>query len=304
MKKLLLILLLFCMPLLAQQKTTVTGTVLSPSGAPVTGKVTVTNAVSFVSSDGYYIAAGTKTVASINLDGTYSVSLIPNADSTPALTYYEVTYALSGNYSKQEEYWVVPATGPVTVKQVVSYTKPQDSDPLLSQVASQQFTLAPGFNTVTLSWPQAFADSSYTLSSVTLLNGSGDVQLTNTVAAASGLTVTLYNAADSNITITLDASAQGEVLSAMMETLPATHNGSSSYTLAPGLTTESLPWSLAFADNNYTVTGLALLNIDNASDVQILNTSLADNGSGLTITLYNYADTSRTVKLQGSAVHQ
>lgn len=94
--------------------TTITDTLYLPNGQLFRGTVTVTMAMSqpLYTSGGRTLTQLSKTVNVT--DGTFSLTLEPNSTITPAGTSYTVRYAPTQG-SPYTEYWVVPASGPVTV---------------------------------------------------------------------------------------------------------------------------------------------------------------------------------------------
>jgi hypothetical protein len=89
--------------------TTVQDTVYSANGTPATGSVVVSwNA--FTTAGGQSVAAGS-TSATIGADGLLTMSLAPNAGSTPMGSYYTAVFHL-GDGTTSREYWVVPVTVP------------------------------------------------------------------------------------------------------------------------------------------------------------------------------------------------
>ena len=65
----------------------------------------------FKTSDGFTVAPGRLSYTVTN--GVVNLSLFPNAGGTPSGTSYRVDYYLTSGAGR--EYWVVPATGPVTI---------------------------------------------------------------------------------------------------------------------------------------------------------------------------------------------
>jgi hypothetical protein len=89
--------------------TTVQDTVYSANGTPATGSVVVSwNA--FTTAGGQSVAAGS-TSATIGAGGVLTMSLAPNAGSTPMGSYYTAVFHL-GDGTTSREYWVVPVTVP------------------------------------------------------------------------------------------------------------------------------------------------------------------------------------------------
>lgn len=94
--------------------TTITDTLYQPNGQTFRGSVTVTMAMSqpLYTSGGRTLTQLSKTVSVT--DGAFSLTLEPNSSITPAGTSYTVRYSPSAG-APYTEYWVVPASGPVTV---------------------------------------------------------------------------------------------------------------------------------------------------------------------------------------------
>jgi hypothetical protein len=118
--------------LFAQNKTTVTGTLLGPDGSPANGFISVTATVPFVSADGYNVTAGPPIHMTIT-NGTFSAALIPNAGSSTSTCsppntcdYYQVTFNLSSTLGNAfySETWEVPSTGPVAYQTIIVTSPP------------------------------------------------------------------------------------------------------------------------------------------------------------------------------------
>jgi hypothetical protein len=87
--------------------TTVQDTVYSANGTPASGSVLVSwNA--FTTASGASVAAGS-TSATIGAGGLLTISLAPNAGSTPMGSYYTAVFHL-GDGTTSREYWVIPVT--------------------------------------------------------------------------------------------------------------------------------------------------------------------------------------------------
>jgi len=131
----LLLLSAFCFPLsvFAQAKTTVSDTIHGPDGSLPSGKIVLRSKSTFTAADGTVVFSGSVATATVT-NGTFSVSLIPNAGSTPSGTSYSAIYMLAG-VPYREETWVVPASAtPVDLSAVRSATL---SGPSGSVTASQ-----------------------------------------------------------------------------------------------------------------------------------------------------------------------
>ncbi len=117
----------------AQTKTTVSDTIHAPDGSLPSGKIVMRSKSTFTAADGTVVFSGSVATATVT-NGTFSVSLIPNAGSTPSGTSYSAIYMLAG-VPYREETWVVPASAtPVDLSAVRSATL---SGPSGSVTASQ-----------------------------------------------------------------------------------------------------------------------------------------------------------------------
>ena len=74
-----------CRPLQAQTLTTVSGTLHGPEGALLSGTITISSNSTFTAADGTVVAKGTVATVQVT-SGAFSVSLVPNAGSTPSGT--------------------------------------------------------------------------------------------------------------------------------------------------------------------------------------------------------------------------
>jgi len=121
--------LLFLLPstLLAQNKTTVTGTLDGPDGSPASGFVSIIATNTFVSADGYNVVPGPPIHITI-ANGAFSAALIPNAGSSTVIcsapsvcSYYLATFNLSSSLGTMQfsQTWEVPASGPVAYQTIV-----------------------------------------------------------------------------------------------------------------------------------------------------------------------------------------
>ncbi len=125
-------------PALAQiATTTVQDTVYSANGTPATGSVVVSwNA--FTTASGQAVAAGS-TSATIGAGGVLTMSLAPNAGSTPMGSYYTAVFHL-GDGTTSREYWVVPVTvpggGPATLAAIKNSVLPAS---VAMQTVSKQY---------------------------------------------------------------------------------------------------------------------------------------------------------------------
>ena len=102
--------------------TTITDTVYRADGTGAAGTVLI-SWPAFVTAGGSSVPAGSTSVT-IGTGGALSVSLVPNAGSTPIGSYYTVVYHLDDG-SVTREYWVVPvSTVPVLVSAIRSTVLP------------------------------------------------------------------------------------------------------------------------------------------------------------------------------------
>lgn len=84
--------------------TVVTGTIIGPSGAYPSCRLTITPGFPFTTSASVFVAQAATTVSVSSVDGSFSASLQPNVGSTPTNSYYIVRYSCTN-----EEYlWRVP----------------------------------------------------------------------------------------------------------------------------------------------------------------------------------------------------
>ena len=113
--------------LFAQNKTTVTGSLLGPDGSPASGFISITATVPFTSADGYNVTAGPPIQVAIT-NGSFTAALIPNAGSSTSTCsspdicdYYQVTFNLSSTLGNAfySQTWEVPTTGPVAYQTIV-----------------------------------------------------------------------------------------------------------------------------------------------------------------------------------------
>jgi hypothetical protein len=95
--------------------TSVIDTVYMASGSPAQGVLIITWPA-FVAADGTAVAPGSLNVT-LGTNGALDVTLTPNANATPANTYYTVVYQLQPS-EVRTEYWVVPTSSPATLAQV------------------------------------------------------------------------------------------------------------------------------------------------------------------------------------------
>src|ERR1700683_2083302 len=95
--------------------TSVIDTVYMASGSPAQGVLIITWPA-FVAADGMAVAPGSLDVT-LGTNGALDVTLTPNANATPANTYYTVVYQLQPS-EVRTEYWVVPTSSPATLAQV------------------------------------------------------------------------------------------------------------------------------------------------------------------------------------------
>jgi hypothetical protein len=95
--------------------TSVIDTVYMADGTPAAGTLVITWPA-FVAADGTGVAPGSLDVT-LGTNGALNVALVPNANVTPANTYYTVVYQLQPS-EVRTEYWVVPTSSPATLAQV------------------------------------------------------------------------------------------------------------------------------------------------------------------------------------------
>jgi hypothetical protein len=95
--------------------TSVIDTVYMADGTPAAGTLVITWPA-FVAADGTGVAPGSLDVT-LGTNGALDVALVPNANVTPANTYYTVVYQLQPS-EVRTEYWVVPTSSPATLAQV------------------------------------------------------------------------------------------------------------------------------------------------------------------------------------------
>jgi hypothetical protein len=95
--------------------TSVVDTVYLADGAAAQGTLVITWPA-FITASGNAVAPGALNVT-LATNGALSVALAPNANATPANTYYTVVYQLQPS-EVRTEYWVVPTSSPATLAQV------------------------------------------------------------------------------------------------------------------------------------------------------------------------------------------
>jgi predicted GH43/DUF377 family glycosyl hydrolase len=139
----------------AQTTTTVADTIHGPDGSLPSGKIVITSKSTFTASDGSVVFSGAVATATVT-NGTFSVSLIPNAGSTPSGTSYSAIYKLAG-VPYREETWVVPlSASPVNLAAVRSAALSGPSlvvanSQLPSTISASQFLQTPSGNEGTAS---------------------------------------------------------------------------------------------------------------------------------------------------------
>ncbi|MGA8491543.1 MAG: hypothetical protein WB711_14040 [Terriglobales bacterium] len=133
-----LFLLLLALAASAQTLTTTTidDTVFRADGTPAGGTLLISWPEFTTAAQGA-VAAGNTSV-SLGAGGALSVSLVPNANATPANTVYTVVYQLNDGTVKTE-YWVVPTSSPTTISAVRTTLGASGS---ASQMATEQYVNA------------------------------------------------------------------------------------------------------------------------------------------------------------------
>jgi hypothetical protein len=109
--------------------TQISDTLFFQNGSENTGTVTITNAVTFTSADGYVVVANAQVVVTVT-NGALNASLVPNAGSTPSGSYYIANYNIDG--AKFQEYWVVPSSGSAVKLSAVRALAPPASSILVA----------------------------------------------------------------------------------------------------------------------------------------------------------------------------
>lgn len=142
MRKLLAALALFAAPALAAiETTTITGTVYAPNGGAYPGKVTCTLSNAGTASDGtnQQVVASYYT-ATINSDGSLSMTLVPNDVITPAGTSYSCEYTVQPVGGRRMTwvtvYSVTTAPDPVALGAVAILSNPTLTLPTISGAAN------------------------------------------------------------------------------------------------------------------------------------------------------------------------
>lgn len=92
----------------AQTRTTVADTIHGPDGSQPSGRIVITSRSTFTAPDGTVVFSGVVATATVT-NGSFSVSLVPNAGSTPSGTSYSAIYKLAG-VPYREETWIVPSS--------------------------------------------------------------------------------------------------------------------------------------------------------------------------------------------------
>ena len=109
-----------CLVCAAPVTVLVQGTLFNADGTKPSGTLTVLSRP-FTAADGAAVIGASKVYPFAA--GVVSISLIPNAGSTPAGSCYEVTIRSTDTGVTLNETWVVPASGPATLAQVRDPTK-------------------------------------------------------------------------------------------------------------------------------------------------------------------------------------
>ena len=117
--------------LFGQAKTTITGALDGPDGAPANGFISLTITNNFTSADNFNVVPEPMTASIPITNGSFSAQLVPNAGSytptcsspTPPATcsYYVVTFHLSSTLGSSQfsQVWQVPAAGPVAYQTII-----------------------------------------------------------------------------------------------------------------------------------------------------------------------------------------
>src|SRR5664279_4016278 len=128
--------------------TQVVDTVYRADGVTAKGTVLI-SWPAFTTVDGAAVAAGSLSV-NLGNGGTLSARLAPNTGAQPAGVYYKVVYQLTGQ-EPSSEYWVVPATGSISIGSVRAKLMPPTiaAQVLTRDVADTNYVHVVGDQTVT-----------------------------------------------------------------------------------------------------------------------------------------------------------
>ena len=127
--------------------TQVVDTVYRADGAAAMGTVLI-SWPGFTTADGKAVAAGSLSVR-LGSGGAFAASLAPNTGAQPAGVYYKVVYQLAGQ-EPSSEYWVVPATGSISIGSVRAKLMPPTiaAQVLTRDVADTNYVHVTGDQTV------------------------------------------------------------------------------------------------------------------------------------------------------------
>lgn len=127
-------------------------TLYSSPGVLANGSLTISWATPFTAPDGNLVVPGCEQYNVIR--GIINVLFEPNVGSSPAGTYYTVTYNINGSLIRTQEFWVIPGSGPVNIAAVRTIPAPSPSFTIaLSQIAGAMFGYCPvGSNTTPSVW--------------------------------------------------------------------------------------------------------------------------------------------------------
>lgn len=121
MKRIILLVLMYLVlsPVgFSQALTTITDRLSQPNGAPVTGTLTISAAVTFITADGQTtVTVGSQTVVVLDSTGMFSISLAPNVGGAPNGSFYYVDYKSPTKIFREN--WNVPVSSiPVRLRDV------------------------------------------------------------------------------------------------------------------------------------------------------------------------------------------
>jgi hypothetical protein len=159
MRRLLLTVFIFALaaPAWAQTRTTITDTLLNPDGSGAQGSVLITSPMAFTSADGFNVPAGVVAgPLQLSSGGGFSVSLIPNAGSTPTcsgtpcstyvITYtYRIKTSTGGTttVTQTQNWYVTSSILPLKIANVVTSVGSPSSMPVIASMATVAGGLTP-----------------------------------------------------------------------------------------------------------------------------------------------------------------